>query len=85
MKYQVQLFHIDRDAKPTDSAQLAGSFDVAADTHDAARGAVLARLASEERTVRSPSFVAGGGLSVVVTEPPSAPTAAQIRRARGGR
>ena len=84
MKFQVQLFHIDRDAKPTDRPQPAGGFEVDADAHDAARAAVLARLASEGRTIRSLSFLADGGLSAVVTEPLPAPTAAQVRRARGG-
>ena len=85
MKHHVQLFHIDRDAKPSDAPQPAGSFEVDADTHDAARAAAFARLASEDRTVRSLSFLAGGGLAAVVTEPPPTPTAAQVRRAQGGR
>ena len=85
MKHNVQLFHIDRDAKPTDRPQPAGSFEVDADTHDAARAAALMRLASDGRTVRSLSFLASGGLAAVVTEPAPAPTAAQVRRAQGGR
>jgi hypothetical protein len=85
MKYQVQLFHIDRDAKPTDRPQPAGGFDVEADTHAAARGAVLTQLAADGRTVRSLSFLADGGLTAIITDPAPAPTAAQVRRARGGR
>ncbi len=85
MKYQVQLFHIDRDAKPTDRPQPAGSFDVDADTHDAARAAAIARLAADGKTIRSLSFLADGGLAAVLTEPPPTPSASQVRRAKGGR
>jgi hypothetical protein len=85
MKYQVQLFYIDRDAKPTDRPRPAGSFEVDVDTRDAARAAALMRLASDGRTVRSLSFLADGGLAAVATEPAPAPTAAQVRRAQGGR
>jgi hypothetical protein len=87
MKYQVQLFQIDRDAKSADRPQPAGSFEVDADTYEAARAAALARLASDGRTVRSLSFLAGGGLAAVITQPAPAPapTAARVRRAQGGR
>jgi hypothetical protein len=85
MNHQVHLFQIDRDAKPTDRPLPAGSFDVDADSLDGARTAALARLASEGQTVRSLSFLADGGIAVVVTQPAPAPTAAQVRRARGGR
>jgi hypothetical protein len=85
MNHQVHIFQIDRDAKPADRPQPAGSFEVDADDLDAARAAALARLASDGRTVRSLSFLADGGLAAVVTQPAPAPTAAQIRRARGGR
>ena len=85
MKHQVQLFHIDRDAKPSDRPQPAGGFEVDADTHDAARAAAIARLAADGKTVRSLSFLADSGLAAVLTEPPPAPTAAQVRRAKGGR
>ena len=85
MNHQVQLFQIDRDSKPTDPPQPAGSFQVAAATLDGAREAALVQLASEGRTVRSLSFLADGGLAAVVTQPALAPTAAQVRRARRGR
>lgn len=85
MNHQVRIFQIDRDAKPTDHAEPADSFDVAADTHDQARSAALARLQAEGRTVRSLSFLADGGLAAVVTQPAPSPTPAQVRRARGGR
>jgi len=85
MNHQVHLFQIDRDAKPTDRAEPAGCFDVAADTHDQARAAALARLQAEGRTVRSLSFLADGGLAAVVTQPAPSPTPAQVRRAQGGR
>ena len=85
MNHQVHLFQIDRDAKPTDRPQAAGSFDVDADTLDGARSAALTRLASEGRTVRSLSFLADGGLAAIVTQPPPAPKVAPARRVRGGR
>lgn len=85
MNHQVQLFHIDRDAKPADRPRPAGAFVVAADTADQARTAALAQLAADGLTVRSLSFLADGGLAAVVTEPAPAPTPAQVRRARGGR
>ena len=85
MHHRVHIFQIDRDAKPTDQPQPAGGFEVAADTLDAARAAALVRLASEGRTVRSVSFLTDGGIAAVVTQPAPAPTAAQLRRARGGR
>ena len=85
MNHQVHLFQIDRDAKPTDRAEPAGSFEVAADTVDGARAAALARLKAEGRTVRSLSLLTDGGLAAVVTEPAPAPSPAQVRRARGGR
>jgi hypothetical protein len=85
MNHQVHLFQIDRDGKPTDPPQPVGTFEIAADTLDAARDAALLRLASEGRTVRSLSFLVHGGLAAVVTQPAPAPTAAQVRRARRGR
>src|SRR5262245_32132958 len=85
MKHHVQLFHIDRDAKPSDPPQPAGGFEVDADTHDAARAAAIARLAADGKTVRSLSFLAEGGLAVVLTQPPPAPSAARVRGAKGGR
>jgi hypothetical protein len=85
MKYQVQLFHIDRDAKASEQPQPAGGFEIIADTKDGARVAVLGRLQSEGRHVRSLSFLADGELVSVVTEPSPAPSAAQVRRAKGGR
>lgn len=87
MNHQVQLFQIDRDAKPTDRAQPVGSFAVTADSHEAARRAALAHLQAEGRTVRALSFLADGGLAAVVTQPPPAPSPANVRRAQaqGGR
>ena len=85
MNHQVHLFQIDRDAKPADRAEPAGSFEVVADNHDQARAAALARLQAEGRTVRSLSFLADGGLAAVVTQPAPSPTSAQVRRAQGGR
>ena len=85
MNHQVHLFQIDRDAKPTDRPIPAGSFEVTSDTHDGARAAAIARLEAEGKTIRSLSFLADGGLAAVVTQPPPAPTAAQVRRAHGGR
>ena len=85
MKYQVQLFHIDRDAKSSEQPQPAGGFEIIADTKDGARAATIARLTAEGKTVRSLSFLADGGLVSVVTEPSPAPTVAQLRRTKGGR
>jgi hypothetical protein len=85
MNHQVHIFQIDRDAKPTDRPAPAGSFEVTADTVDGARAAAIARVAAEGRTIRSMSCLADGGISVVLTQPAPAPTAAQVRRARGGR
>ena len=85
MKYQVQLFHIDRDAKPSEQPQPAGGFEVIADTKDGARAAAIARLTAEGKTVRSLSFLADGGLVSVVTEPSPPPSATPLRRAQGGR
>ncbi|TMQ08606.1 MAG: hypothetical protein E6J90_39800 [Deltaproteobacteria bacterium] len=84
MNHQVHLYQIDRDAKPTDPPRPTGGFEVAADTLDGARAAAIARLTSEGRTVRSLSFLAGGGLVVVVTQPAPAPAVAQVGRARRG-
>ena len=85
MNHQIQLFQIDRDAKPTDAPRPTGVFEVAADTIDGARAAAIARLTDEGKTIRSLSFLADGGFAVVLTEPPPAPSAAQVRRAKGGR
>ena len=85
MNHQVHLFQIDRDAKPTEHPAPAGSFEVTADTVDDARAAAQAQLAAQGRTVRSMSCLADGGIAVVLTQPAPAPTAAQVRRARGGR
>lgn len=85
MNHQVQIFHIDRDAKPADRPEPIGSFEVAADTREEARKAALTRLASDGRTVRVLSFLVDGGLAAVVTDPPPAPSAAQLRRMHGGR
>ena len=85
MNHHVHLFQIDRDAKPADRAQPIGGFEVTADTHDAARKAALARLTADGQTVRALSFLADGGLAAVVTQPPPAPSPAQVRRARRGR
>lgn len=85
MNHQIHLFQIDRDAKPTDRPVLAGSFEVTADTVDGARAAAQAQLAAEGRTIRSISCLADGGIAVVLTQPAPAPTAAQVRRAQGGR
>jgi len=82
--HQVHILHIDRDAKPGAQAQPVGDFTVAADSHEHARAAALARLNAEGRTVRSISFLADGGLAVVVTQPPPAPSPANVRRALGG-
>jgi len=81
--HQVHIFHIDRDAKPADRPQPVGDFTVAADSHEHARAAALAQLKSEGRTVRSLSFLADGGLAAVVTQPPPAPSPANVRRAMG--
>ncbi|NOU26368.1 MAG: hypothetical protein HOO96_00555, partial [Polyangiaceae bacterium] len=56
MNHQVQLFQIDRDAKPTDRALPMGGFAVTADSYEAARQAALAHLQAEGRTVRALSF-----------------------------
>jgi hypothetical protein len=85
MNHQVHLYQIDRDAKPTDPPRPAGGFEVAADTLDGARAAAIARLTADGKTIRSLSFRAEGGLAAVVTEPPPAPSAVQLRRAKGGR
>jgi hypothetical protein len=85
MNHQVHLFQIDRGAKPTDRPAPAGSFEVTADTVDGARAAAQVQLAAVGRTVRSMSCLADGGIAVVLTEPAPAPTAAQVRRARGAR
>ena len=85
MNHQVHLFQIDRDAKPTDRPQPIEGFEVSADTHDEARTAALARLTADGRTVRALSFLADGGLAAVVTQPPPAPSPAQVRRAQRGR
>jgi len=81
--HQVHVFHIDRDAKQADRPQPVGDFTVAADSHEHARAAALARLKAEGRTVRSLSFLADGGLAVVVTQPAPAPSAKNLRRALG--
>ena len=85
MNHHVHLFHIDRDAKPADRAQPVDGFEVTAETLDAARAAALAKLAADGRTVRALSFLADGGLAAVVTQPPPAPSPAQVRRALRGR
>ena len=85
MNHQIHIFQIDRDAKPADRAQPIEGFEVTADSHDEARKAALARLTADGRTVRALSFLADGGLAAVVTQPPPAPSPAQVRRARGGR
>lgn len=85
MNHPVQIFEIHRDATPADRPQAIGGFEVTADTLEEARRAALARLAADGRTVRALSFLAGGGLAAVVTDPPPAPSAAQLRRVRGGR
>ena len=86
MNHQVQVFEIARDAKPEERPQPAEGFAVTADTNDEVRRAALARLKSDGRTVRSISFLADGGLAVVVTQPAPAPAAPlKARRARGGR
>lgn len=84
MNHQVHLFQIDRDATPADRARPVEGFEVTADTHDEARKAALARLTSDGRTVRALSFLTDGGLAAVVTQPPPAPSPAQVRRARRG-
>src|SRR6185503_14253686 len=83
MHHQVHLYQIGRDSKPTEQPQVAGSFDVVADTLDQARAVALARLQAEGATIRSLSFLVDGGLAAVVTQPAPAPTPAQVRRARG--
>jgi len=83
--HQVHIFHIDRDAKPGAQAQPVGDFTVTADSHAHARAAALARLEAEGHTVRSISFLADGGLAAVVTQPPPAPSPANVRRALGAR
>jgi hypothetical protein len=85
MNHQVHLFEIDRDAKPTDRPAPAGSFEVTADTVDGARAAAREQLTAQGRTIRSISCLADGGIAVVLTQPTPAPTAAQVRRAQGGR
>jgi hypothetical protein len=85
MNHQVHLFYIDRDAKPADRAQPAGTFTVEADSHEAARHAALGHLGAAGHTVRALSFLADGGLAAVVTQPPPAPSPANVRRALGGR
>jgi len=85
MNHQVHLYQIDRDAKPADPPQPTGRFQVTADTLDGARAAAIARLTAEGKTLRSLSFLADGGLAAVVMDPPPAPSAAQLRRAQGGR
>jgi hypothetical protein len=85
MNHQVQIFHIDRDAKPADRAQPVGSFAVTADSLEQARRAARAQLETEGHTVRALSFLADGGLAAVVTQPPPAPRLANVQRARGGR
>jgi len=82
MNHQVQVFEIARDAKPDERPRAVGRFAVSGETNEDARRAVLARLATDGRTVRSISFLADGGLAVVVTQPPPAPA---TRPARGGR
>jgi hypothetical protein len=85
MTHQVHIFHVDRDATPTDRARRIGGFELTADTRDATREAALARLTADGQTVRALAFLADGDLAAVVTQPPSAPSSAQVRRARGGR
>ena len=84
MNHPVHIFHIDRDAKPGAQARPAGDFAVTADTHEAARAAALAQLVADGRTVRSISFLAGGGLAAVVTQPAPPPSPAQVQRALRG-
>jgi hypothetical protein len=82
--HQVHIFHIDRDARPGDRAQPAGDFEVSAESHVHARTAARARLEAEGRTVRSLSFLEDGGIAAVVTQPPPAPSPANVARAQRG-
>lgn len=85
MNHQVQVFEVGRDAKPDERPRATTSFAVSAETLEDARRAAVKRLESDGRTVRSISFLAGGGLAAVVTDPAPAPSAAQLARATGGR
>jgi hypothetical protein len=85
MNQQVQVFEIGRDAKPDERPRAVSGFAVSGDTVEDARRAALARLQADGRTVRSISFLAGGGLAAVVTDPAPAPSPAQVARAKGGR
>jgi hypothetical protein len=75
MNYQVQVYEIARDAKPDERPRALERFAVGADTAEGARRAVLDRLASEGRVVRSLSFLKDGGLAAVVNPPATTPAA----------
>ncbi len=73
MNYLVKVFEVGRDAKPGERPREVSGFAVSAGNVDEARGAAMARLAAEGRTVRSLSFTADGGLAAVVLAPAESP------------
>jgi hypothetical protein len=83
MNHQVQVFEIARDAKPEERPLGVDRFAVSGETIEDARRAALGRLASDKRTVRSLSFLASGGLAVVVYPPAVLAEAPKVRRAGG--
>jgi hypothetical protein len=84
MQHRVQIFQIDREAKPNEAPRAIGDFEVAADGHEEARAAACAKLVADGHTVRSISFVADGGLAAVVTQAAVRPSPAQVQRALRG-
>lgn len=87
MKREVEVMEIARDARPDERPLVIDRFEVSANTVDGARKAALSRLASDGRTVRSLSFLEGGGLVAVVSPalPAQATKRAAGRALRGGK